>query len=80
VNSFLESVFDTETGHAVGALAVTLIVCATILVGLGAMTVDAWTSFAQYIFTAFAGATVIHGGAKAIANRGQPAPPEQKAP
>ena len=47
-----------------------LIVCATVLVGVDKMTVDAWTTFCQYVFTVWAGAETANGVAATLKGHG----------
>jgi len=47
-----------------GLFGLTLIVAATVLAGIGKMTVDQWTSFTEIIFASFVGGQAVMTAAK----------------
>lgn len=55
-----------------GILAILIIVAATILAGLGTLTIADWKTAVTTIFGFYAGATALHGSALAFANRHKP--------
>lgn len=61
----LKSLLDNEKG----LMALGLIVAATVLVGLGKMTIEDWKSFAQWIFGSYAVATAVHQSAIALSSK-----------
>lgn len=60
--SALKSLFASEKGFAGGML----IIAATVFVFTGRMTVDAWTSFCTWVFTAYVAGKTIQGGITSI--------------
>lgn len=72
----LASLLDNEKG----LVAVLLLIGATVLVGLGKMTVDDWRNFAVWIFGAYAGSTAIHQAAIALGGKPSPTPTTETKP
>lgn len=60
-----------------GVLALALIIGATVLAALGILPIDAWLSYTQVIFAAFAVGTGLRAIGVGIAAKNDPVPPEQ---
>jgi hypothetical protein len=58
----LKGLLESKKAFAGGLL----IICATVLVGLGKMPVDAWQEFSTYIFIAYAGTETVNGVAATV--------------
>jgi hypothetical protein len=58
----LKGLLESKKAFAGGLL----IICATVLVGLGKMTVEAWQEFSTYIFIAYASAETVNGVAATV--------------
>lgn len=52
-----------------GLFGILIMICATVLVALGRLTVDQWVGFAEWIFTAYAGAHGLVAVAGAIESK-----------
>jgi hypothetical protein len=48
-----------------------LVVCSTVLVALGKLTVDQWMDYSKWIFTVYAGAETANGVAATIKGAGK---------
>ena len=62
-----------------GVLALALIIGATVLAALGKLPIDAWLSYTQVIFAAFAVGTGLRAIGVGIATKNESAPPDPQA-
>jgi len=63
-------------GSEHGLLAMLLIIAATVLVGVGKMTIDNWQTMAEWVFTAFGGTHAVVAVADAMSSKKPDAPAE----
>lgn len=64
----IKDLFESERG----LVAVVLVVAATVMWGIGRMTIDQWTAFGTWIYTAYVAGKTITGAASSLSNRALP--------
>ena len=69
--SGLASLLSSKKAIAAGCL----IICATVLVAIGKMTVVDWQGYTKWIFTMYAGAETAHGVTAILKGKSIPEPP-----